>query len=136
VSTQVVSPFIRNNMFAVCAFFYFSVRLLWAQEIAMNCSRHNGLNHPFRVHMTFSQTRLVEMVMWQVQYVKKQGFRFSLQFTQCKQKVANNLPALKALTLLVYQTDSFTDVTVNWDSQDVQACNVTSSANHVWLVAK
>ena len=26
------------------------------------------------------------MVMWEVQYVKKQGFWFSLQFTQCKRK--------------------------------------------------
>jgi len=56
----------------------------------MDSSRHNGLNHPF------SQTQLVEMVTWQVQYVKKQGFRFSLQFTQCKEEAANNLPALKA----------------------------------------
>jgi len=35
------------------------------------------------------------------------------------------------MTLLVYQTDLFTDVTVNWDSQAVQTCRVTSSANHV-----
>jgi len=41
-------------MFAVCAFFYLG--LLLVLEIAMNCSRHNGLNHPF------SQTQLVEMV--------------------------------------------------------------------------
>jgi len=36
------------------------------------------------------------MVKWQVQYVKKQGFRFSLQLTQCKEDAANSLPALKA----------------------------------------
>jgi len=48
----------------------------------MDCSRHNGLNHPF------SQTHLVEMVTRQVQCVKKQGFRFSLQFTQCKEEAA------------------------------------------------
>jgi len=29
-------------------------------------------------------------------YVKKQRFRISLQFTQCKEEAANNLPALKA----------------------------------------
>jgi len=62
----------------------------------MDCSRHNGLSDPFRVPLTFSQTQLVEMVTCQAQYVKKQGFRFSLQFTQCKEEAANNLPALKA----------------------------------------
>ena len=36
------------------------------------------------------------MAMWQVQYVKKQGLSFSLQFTQCKEEAADNLPALKA----------------------------------------
>ena len=51
--------------------FWFRVRLLWVLEIAMDCCRHNGLNH------LFSQTQLVEMVTWQVQYVKEQGFRFS-----------------------------------------------------------
>jgi len=44
----------------------------------------------------FSQTQLVEGVMWQVQYVKRQGFRFTLQVTQCKQEGANTLPALKS----------------------------------------
>jgi len=39
------------------------------------------------------------------------------------------------MTLLVYQTKPFTDVTVNWDNHAVQACHVTSSANHVQLVA-
>jgi len=39
----------------------------------------------------------VEMVMWQVQSCeKKQGFRLSLQFTQCNEEAASNLPALKA----------------------------------------
>jgi len=56
----------------------------------MDCSRYNRLNHPF------SQTQLIEMVMRQVQCVKKQGLRFSLQFTQCKVEAASNLPALKA----------------------------------------
>jgi len=45
--------------------------------------------------LTFSQTQLVEVVTWQVQYGKRQGFKFSLQFTQCKQETANSLPALK-----------------------------------------
>jgi len=40
------------------------------------------------------------------------------------------------MTLLVYQTEPFTDVTVNEDSHAVQTCHVTSSANHVRLVAK
>jgi len=40
------------------------------------------------------------------------------------------------MTLLVYQTKLFTDVTVNRDSHAVRTCHVTSSANHVWLVAK
>jgi len=35
------------------------------------------------------------MVTWQEQYVKRQGLRFSLQFTRCKQEAANSLPALK-----------------------------------------
>jgi len=77
----------------------------------MDCSSHNKLNHPFKAHLTFSQTQLVEMVTWQVQYVKKQGF--GIQFTQCKQEAAHSLPALKA-KLLVHHTDPFTDVTVNW----------------------
>jgi len=75
------------------------------------------------------------MVMWQVQYIKKQGFRFSLQFTQCKEE-AGKFASTENLTLLVYQIDPFTDVTVTWDSQAVQTCHVTSSANHVRLVAK
>jgi len=48
---------------------------------------------PIRVHLTFSQTQLAEMVTCQVQYLKRQGL--SLQFTQCKQEAANSLPALK-----------------------------------------
>jgi len=45
--------------------------------------------------LAVSQTLLVEMVTRQAQYVKKQGYRFSLQFTQCKQEAANSLLALK-----------------------------------------
>jgi len=78
-----------QQLFAVCAFFYLELDY-WVLEIAMDCSRHNGLNHPI------SQTQLVEMVTWQAHYVKKQGLRFSLQFTQCEEEAANNLPALKA----------------------------------------
>jgi len=59
-----VGPLIRNTCL-MFVHFWFRVTLLWVLEIAMGCSRHNGSNHPFR------QTQLVEMVMWQVQYVKK-----------------------------------------------------------------
>jgi len=31
-----------------------------------------------------------------LQYVKRQGFRFSLQFTQCQQEAADSLPELKS----------------------------------------
>ena len=55
----------------------------------MDCSRHNRLNPS-------SQTKLAEMVMWQVQYIKKEGCKFSLQFAQCKEEAPYNLPALKA----------------------------------------
>ena len=84
-------PTYTQHILAEClCIFWFRVRLLWVLESAMECSRHNRLNRPF------SQTQLVEMVTWQVQYVKKQGLRFSLQFTQCKEEAANNLLALKA----------------------------------------
>jgi len=108
----VVRFFIATHVCCLCIF-YFRVRL-WVLEIPMDCNRHNGLNHPFRIHLTLSQTQLVEMVTWQVQHIKKQGFRFSLHFTHCKQEAVNNLPALKAWHL-VYHTDPFTNVTVNWD---------------------
>jgi len=70
----------------------------------MDCSRHNGWNHPIRVHLTFDQTQLVEMVKWQVQYIKKQGFWFSLQLTQCKRKAPNILPTLKGYYLSIRLT--------------------------------
>ena len=47
----------------------------------MDCSRHNRLNHPFRENLNFNQTQLVEMVMWQVQYVKKQGTSLGLSYS-------------------------------------------------------
>jgi len=52
-----------QHMFAVCAFFYLELDCCESVlEIATDCGRHNGLNQPFRVHLTFSQTQLVEMV--------------------------------------------------------------------------
>jgi len=54
-----------------------------------------------------------------------------MQARSCEQ-----LASTESITLLVYQTDPFADVIVNWDSQAVQTCHVTSSANHVQLVAK
>jgi len=61
----------------------------------MECNRHDGWNRPIGVHLPFSQTQLVKMVMWEVQYIKRQEFWFSLQSTQCKQEAANSLSALK-----------------------------------------
>jgi len=95
----------------------------------MEHSRHDEWNDPIRVHLAFIQTQPVEMVMWQVQYVKRQELRSSLRFTQCKQEeAANRLPVTETMTLPVYQTEPFIDVTVNWDSHAVQTCHVTSSA--------
>jgi len=81
-------PTYTQGMFASLCICWFKVRLLWVLEIAVDCSRHDGWNHPVRIHLTLSQAQLVEMVTWQIQYVKRQGFRFSLQFTQCKQEAA------------------------------------------------
>jgi len=53
----------------------------------MKCSRHDGWNHPIRIYFTFSQTQLVEMVTWQVQYVTRQGFRFSLSSYNANEKL-------------------------------------------------
>jgi len=38
------------HMFVCLCIFWFRVRLLWALEIAMECSGHDGWNHPIRVH--------------------------------------------------------------------------------------
>ena len=88
-------PTYMQHMLACLCICWFRVRLLRVLDIAMDCSRYDEWSHPIRVHLTFSQTQLVEVVTWQVQYIKRQMFRFSLQFTQCKQEAANSLPALK-----------------------------------------
>jgi len=62
MSTQGVSPLIRNTCL-LFVHFLIRVRLLQVLEIAMDCSRHNRLNHPFRENLNFNQTQLVEMVM-------------------------------------------------------------------------
>jgi len=85
-------PTYTQHMFACLCICWFRVRLLWVLEIAMDCSRHDRWNHPIKVHLTFSQTQLVELVTWQVQYIKRPGVHAS---TQCKQEAANSLPALK-----------------------------------------
>ena len=83
-----------QHMLICLCIYWFRVRLLWVLvQIAMEYSRHVGSKHPIRVHLAFSQTQLVEIVTWQVQYVKRQ--EFNLQFTQCKQEAADSLPALK-----------------------------------------
>ena len=124
-------PTYTQHMLVCLCIFWFRVRLLWVLEIAMECSRHDGWNYPFRVHLTFSQTQMVEMVMWKVQYVKKQGF--SLQFTQWKQEAADSLPALKPWRCLSIK---LTHLQTSQSTETVQTCHVTSSANHVRLVAK
>ena len=49
MSTQGVSPLILYATRVCClCIFWFRVRLLWVLEIAMGCSTHNRLNHPFR----------------------------------------------------------------------------------------
>jgi len=54
-----------------------------------------SLNHPFdQTHYIAGWNGHVTSTIRKA--VKKQGFRFSLQFTQCKEEAANNLPALKA----------------------------------------
>jgi len=57
---------------------WFRVTLLWVLEIAMDCSTPDRQSHPIRVHLTFSQTQLVEVVTWQIQYVKRdKGLAYS-----------------------------------------------------------
>jgi len=63
-------PTYTQHMFACLCICWF--RALWVLEITMDSSRHDGLNHPIRVHLTLRQTQLVEVVTWQVQYVKRQ----------------------------------------------------------------
>jgi len=68
------------------------------------------------LHLTFSQTQLVEVVTWQVGYntQRDKGLGFSLQFTQCQQEAAASLPALKpwhclSIRLSHLQTSQWTE---------------------------
>jgi len=62
---------------------------------------------------------------------KETRFKFGLQFTQSKREAANSLPALKPRHYLSIRLTHL---------QMSQSCcpnlSVTSSAKHVWLVAK
>jgi len=44
--TQGVGLLDMQYMFAYLYICWFRVRLLWVQEIAIDCSRHDGWNHP------------------------------------------------------------------------------------------
>ena len=63
-------PNYTQHMFVCLCIFWFRGRPRQVLEISMECSRHEGWNHPIRVHLAFRQTQLVEMVTWQVQYVE------------------------------------------------------------------
>jgi len=64
VSTQGVGLFIAEQKFACLWICWFRVGLLWVPEITMDCNRNDRWNHPITEHLTFSQTKLAEVVMW------------------------------------------------------------------------
>jgi len=113
MSTQGAIHLYATHVCCLCIF-WIRVRLLWVLEIAMDCSRHNGWNHPIRIHLTFRQTQLVEMVTWQVQHVKKQRFRFT-----CSSHSASE----KLLAACQHWKHNITCVTANWDSHAIQTCH-------------
>ena len=83
----------------------------------MDCSRRNGLNHPFRVHLTFSQTQLVELVMWQVQYIRNKG----LGLAYCSHNASKKL--LTACQHWKHNITCLSDWAIyRWHSQLRQSC--------------